>query len=82
MCQNIPMKKGIKIIYSIYYLKCSIDCKVVHVSNGRGINYASRIRKEETCGEIFLGGGRNRSFTCMGMKDCACDLWLSFNLKL
>ena len=34
MCQNVPMKKGIKIIYSIYYLKCSIDCKVVHVSMG------------------------------------------------
>ena len=43
MCQNSPMKRGIEIIYS----------QVVHVSNGRGISFASRIHKKETCGEIF-----------------------------
>ena len=53
MCQNVPTKKGIKIIYSIYILKCSIYSQVVHAGNGRGISYASRIHKKETHGEIF-----------------------------
>ena len=66
MCQNNPTKRGIQIIYRIYYLKFLIYSQVVHISNGRGINYASRIHKKETCGEIFLGGGRHRSITCHG----------------
>ena len=82
MCQNIPTKRGIEIIYNIYYSKCSIYSQVVHVSNGRGINYVSRIHKKETCGEIFLGDGRHRLFTCMGMQDCSWDSWLSFGSKL
>ena len=53
MCQNSPTKRGIEIIYNIYYLKCSIYSQVVHVSNGRGITYSSRIHKKETCGEFF-----------------------------
>jgi len=78
---NSATKRGIETIYRIYYLKCAIYSPVVHVSNGRGINYASRIHKKETCGEIFLGGGRHRSFTCMGMQDCSWHSWLSFGSK-
>ena len=51
--KNSPTKRGIEIIYSIYYSKCSIYSQVVHVSNGRGISYTSRIHKKETCGDIF-----------------------------
>ena len=70
MCQNSPMKRGIEIIYNIYYSKCSIYSQVVHVSNGEeSAMGVESIRKRH--GEIFLGGGRHRSFTCMGMQDCS-----------
>ena len=53
MCQNNPTQRGIEIIYNIFYSKCSIYSQVVHVSNGRGISYVSRIHKKETCGDYF-----------------------------
>ena len=82
MCQNIPTKRGIEIIYNIYYSKCSIYSQVVHVSNGRGISYVSRIHKKETRGDIFLGGGRHRLFTCMGMQDCSWVLVVFIRFKV
>ncbi len=53
MFQNSATKTGTENIYRIYYLKCSIYSPVVHVGNGRGISYESRIHKKETSGEFF-----------------------------